>query len=288
MNKFQDLGNREITAGGKWGLAGFFLASGMAVFFLGGYFTGFSPLIRTVFKAGLPVLFLGITLVFRRHDHWRRYWRLSFAFFAASLGFLVAWLFSDALVSLLNISSQTMAGLALTKLVDAVLIILPILVVVALVEGNQGGLYIRGGRLRTSLWIGGASFLILAVVFYCLARQQGIGGNQLLRWSPWILVFVLSNAFLEELHFRGLFLSRLARFLGRGWANVLVAVVFTLVHVPVEYTPDIIPFLAVLFVLALLWGALIQRTQSLWGAVLFHAGADLLIIIEILNGFRRS
>jgi membrane protease YdiL (CAAX protease family) len=36
-------------------------------------------------------------------------------------------------------------------------------------------------------------------------------------------------------------------------------------------------------VAARVWGFLIQRTKSLWGAVLVHAGADLLEVLGILR-----
>jgi membrane protease YdiL (CAAX protease family) len=39
-----------------------------------------------------------------------------------------------------------------------------------------------------------------------------------------------------------------------------------------------IQFLVIVLVLSLIWGILIQKTNSLWGAVLFHAAGDCLII----------
>jgi membrane protease YdiL (CAAX protease family) len=51
----------------------------------------------------------------------------------------------------------------------------------------------------------------------------------------------------------------------------------------VSHVPDILQFLVALFVLAWVWGFLIQRTESLWGAVLFHAGADLMIVVGIIS-----
>jgi len=44
----------------------------------------------------------------------------------------------------------------------------------------------------------------------------------------------------------------------------------------------------VLLVLAWAWGFLIQRTESLWGAVLFHASADLLVVLGIFTTFGSS
>ena len=68
-------------------------------------------------------------------------------------------------------------------------------------------------------------------------------------------------------------------------ANLCIALVFTLVHAPVEYAPDILVFLAIVFVLAIAWGYLIQRSGSVWGSVLFHAGADLLIVVGIYSTY---
>ncbi len=64
-----------------------------------------------------------------------------------------------------------------------------------------------------------------------------------------------------------------------------VAIVFTITHAPVKYTPNIYIFLIGLFALALAWGDLMQKTDSIWGSVLFHAGADLVIMIGILETF---
>jgi membrane protease YdiL (CAAX protease family) len=52
----------------------------------------------------------------------------------------------------------------------------------------------------------------------------------------------------------------------------------------VTYTADILVFVAITFVFALIWGYLTQKTGALWGSALFHAGADTLIIIGIFAG----
>lgn len=54
---------------------------------------------------------------------------------------------------------------------------------------------------------------------------------------------------------------------------------------PVQYAPDILMYLALLSTLALAWGYLIQETGSLWGSELFHAGADLMIILGIYTTY---
>jgi membrane protease YdiL (CAAX protease family) len=77
------------------------------------------------------------------------------------------------------------------------------------------------------------------------------------------------------------FLKRYEPFLGKGLANLLTAIVFTLAHVQVTYVADVLQFLVIVFPLALTWGYLMQRTDSLWGSVLFHAGADCMIVFGI-------
>ena len=119
------------------------------------------------------------------------------------------------------------------------------------------------------------SMITREIRFLLQAKLQKVGVDRLMAYAPWTLLFVFSNAFMEELHFRGLLLKPCERLLGPHSANVCIALFFTLTHAPVQYTPDILGFLAMLFVLALAWGYVIQKTEALWGAVLFHAGADL-------------
>jgi len=262
-----------------------FFVCGLLVFLVGGYLATVPRSTRTVIKVGLPLLFLAVTVILYRSVRFKAYWQIAFAFCVASVGFLVAWLLSSWLLAMMNVSATTMAGLAITKFVDALLIVVPIIVLIKITGSDMGTLYLQRGNLKLGLLIGGITFTAFAILFFLQTQDQGFGMGQIVAWIPWILIFVLSNAFMEELHFRGLFLGKLEPFLGRGFANLAVAIVFTLVHAPVEYTPDIIQFLAILFFLALAWGYVIQKTDSLWGSVLFHAGADLLIIVGILQSF---
>ena len=89
---------------------------------------------------------------------------------------------------------------------------------------------------------------------------------------------MLSNGFMEELLYRGLFLQKYEPFLGKGMSNILTATVFAIMHTQVTYAAQMIQFLVIVLVLSLIWGFLIQKSDSLWGAVLFHAAGDCLII----------
>ena len=129
-----------------------------------------------------------------------------------------------------------------------------------------------------ALFVAGTAVLLSMLLAYLpLANRPGISGK-LLSLTPWILLFVFSNGFMEELLFRGLFLKRYEPFLGKGLSNLLTAVVFALTHIQVTYAAQMLQFLLIVLVLSLIWGYLIQKTESLWGAALFHAAGDCLII----------
>jgi membrane protease YdiL (CAAX protease family) len=102
---------------------------------------------------------------------------------------------------------------------------------------------------------------------------------------PWILLFVLSNAFMEELLYRGILLKRYEPFLGKGLSLLLATLVFTLLHFQAGYVLNAVLFMVQLFPLALIWGWLMQKTDSIWGSVLFHAGADCINIFAIFAQF---
>jgi len=88
---------------------------------------------------------------------------------------------------------------------------------------------------------------------------------------------------MEEILFRGLFLRKLEPFFGRFLSNLLIAFVFTVLHRAASYTVDQMAFLAILFPLALAWGYVMQKTDSVWGSILFHAGMDIPIILGIFS-----
>lgn len=81
---------------------------------------------------------------------------------------------------------------------------------------------------------------------------------------------------MEELWYRGVFLPRVSPWLGQGLAVLLIALVFALGHIGATYvTPgEILQFLATVFLVGLGSGYLMVKADSLWGAVLLHAGAD--------------
>ena len=269
----------------KTGIFVSLFAVGMLVFFVGGYWAGIPHWCRTVAKIALPCLLLFATIACSRTESLSQCRPVSLAFFAASSAFMVAWWVSDPLMKLFGFTTDSVPGIAFMKLFDAIPIVVTVILVARLGGLKPADLYLQPGKLKAWLIVGVVAFAAFTVLFLLQAKDQNISADRLLAYAPWTLLFVLSNGFLEELHFRGLLLKPFEQLLGRHPANLCIALFFTLSHAPVQYTPDILVFLAILFVLALAWGYVIQKTESLWGSVLFHAGADLMIVVGIYKTY---
>jgi membrane protease YdiL (CAAX protease family) len=211
----------------------------------------------------------------------RAYWPVTYALFAVGLAILVSTLWHMDLTRLFELLPGSPQQISSAIFFQSLLRVLVVLVLMAVIGASRESMYLQKGNLRLGLAVGGVGFLILAAIAFApLAVQAGVT-SRLVQLLPWILLFVLSNGFAEELLFRGLLLKRYEPFLGKGLANLLAAVVFTLLHFQVTYVPDTNLFLLGVFPLALLWGALMQKTDSIWGSALFHAGADCIIIFGI-------
>ena len=254
----------------------------IVVYAVGGYLVSIPHGARTAIKCALPILLLLSAHACARFERLRPWRPASIALLAASCGFLAAWLLGGRIVAVLGVGTRSVSGIALAKLTDSVLIVAAALLVARAGGMTTADLYLQRGRWRAWLPIGLAAFGIFAALFLWQCAGQGISRGELLAALPWIVLFVAANGFMEEFHFRGLLLRPFGGLLGQGGANACIALAFTVMHAPATYVPDIVPFLAVLLVLAWAWGLLIQRTDSLWGAVLFHAGADLLVVQAIL------
>jgi uncharacterized protein len=236
-------------------------------------------------QAGLTAILLVLALILRRSENGKSYWQVSYAFFVAGLAVLLSTLFSGSLLQLFGLTTASPQGVAVAKFSESLWRVIPILTLTAIIGPDRGSMYLNKGRIVLGLAIGIAGFVGFAVLAFMPVASQGGGLNKLLSLSPWILIFVLANAFMKELLFRGLFLKRFEAFLGQGLANLLAAVVFTLVHLQVTYVSDVLQFLLILFPLALIWGYLMQKTDGLWGSVIFHAGSDCVIIFGIFASF---
>ncbi len=263
-----------------------FLALSSAVYLVGVTFSGAIPDgLETALRLGMALAFLLLALGLRSRDRSGSRWSVFYALFVASVALFVSWRFSHIGNRILGLTLESAPGLAMAKLSSAILTIAAVVLLARLGGDGPQTLFLRAGKLKPGLIVGISAFVVLCVLSTLQALSGGMSLQLLLAVLPWILVFIFANGFLEEILFRGLFLGRLEPLVGRWPAVLLTAVAFTAAHMQVEYTPDLIPFLAVLLGLAVAWGYLMQRTQSVIGSAIFHAGADTLIILQIFAAY---
>ncbi len=266
------------------------LACGMLVFLVfGNYYPVFDGAADQAGRIVLGALLLACTLVFRRSERLKPYWLLPFAFFAALAALSIDYYLSLSkwILPWLGIPGASPAGWAIEKLESSLLGVAIVLLANRLFGNSRESLFWQRGRLWLGLGVGlGVMVIILLTVipFATFAfKGQDLTWTRILPWMPWVFVFVLANAFNEELLYRGLFLRKYQPLMGLFAANLAVAIPFTLSHSPTTYATDQLPFLIATFLCALAWGWLMQKSGSLWGSVLFHAAMDIPIVVGIFS-----
>jgi membrane protease YdiL (CAAX protease family) len=232
----------------------------------------------------LSIIFLSITIFLRRQKSFRSYWQVFFAFFIASLALLL-----DFLV---NMPSNTMTGIALDMLVSTLIIVSTIILLTAVSGNSLGSIYLKKGNFKLGLIIGLVGFFFFALTSIPAAQYlfqgQNLSLERVITWLPWIIPIVLLNGFREELLYRGLFLKKFQPKLGSKTSNLLQALIFSLSHSVAgvglnAYTPYIWGLVIFTFSLGLAWGYIMQRTDSILGSALFHAGTDIPVFIGIFS-----
>jgi membrane protease YdiL (CAAX protease family) len=172
-------------------------------------------------------------------------------------------------------------------------IIVSTIIIFTKVSGNSSGsIFLKKGKLRLGLTFGFVGFLIFALTAIPAAQYLFQGRNlsldRVIAWLPWILPIVLLNGVREELLYRGLFLKKFEPELGLKTSNLLQAIIFSLSHSVAGmglngYTPYVWALVVFTFSLGLVWGYIMQRTNSIIGSALFHAGTDIPIFLGIFS-----
>lgn len=268
----------------RFGLFLLLTVVGFLIFALTMTFAPFLPMWGNLAtRTGIFVIFAVLWWVARRENRIARFRAVFFAYCAAVLGPSLGYFFGDWGLRLFGLTTQTPAGVAMAKLSQALLTVIGILLAAKLCGVKLASIYIRKGRLILALTVGFIGFVVCAVLALQQPSIRDLGMVKLVPLVPWILLFVASNALMEELLFRGLFLGRYEPLVGKWLAILSTALAFALAHMQVSYAPDIVGFLIVTLVLGIAWGWLMHKTGTLWGSALFHAGADLLIILPIFR-----
>jgi len=263
-----------------------FLTFSLLVFFINLTFTDVI-LLKTgiILKIVLMAVFLISAFLLYRSQSLNIYWKVFFTFFIASIAIFLALYLGKWGLRVLNLENNTLNGVTLNKFLEDLVIILSIIILSRVTGRDLASIYLKRGKLKLGLIIGVTSFLLLYLTSALQAAGQNISFGKFFSLTPWILIIILADGFMEELLFRGLFLKKFESFLGAKLSIILTALIYSLAHLQVTYTSELLFFLAILFILGVIWGYIIQKTDGLWGSVLFHAGADSLIIMQALISF---
>jgi membrane protease YdiL (CAAX protease family) len=258
------------------------LICGLLIFVFGvDYHTRFPTNTSGLYKIGLSVLFLIATVLLQRTQGLNVYWRVAFAFFVASLTNVLSWYCVEPLrtwlLDVFQLSGDTPQGLTVGKLSDALLRVVPMLVLVRHAGDDMGSLGLRKGNLKWALTIGLLAFVNFTASAVLIAGNLQADFAAMLPSIPWWLAYSLLNGFMEEMWFRTIFLSRLQPVIG-AWPSVwLTSLWFGISHVFATYVTGIgaYVFAVLVFTLGFAFALLIQKTKSIWGATLFHTASDL-------------
>jgi len=261
-----------------------FLVVGICVFTFGGYLKGFTETTRSIIKSANLVILAGITLICYRRQGWKQYYPIALAFTLSALGFWLAWLFRDWPLTLFNLAMDTPRGWAIAKVGEAIPLVLPALVLVPIIGDGYAGIYLQRGRLGLSLLLGLGMCALVGLV-YGLTSDVGPKIASMLPVLGWLLLFSVSNAFMEELLLRGLFLRKFEAYFPPFTALLLSTLTFTAMHFGASYlsSDNLFMLLSFIFLLGLGNGAIMQRSDSIWGAVLAHTLADVLLLVSIFG-----
>nr|MDO8114536.1 type II CAAX endopeptidase family protein [Candidatus Sigynarchaeota archaeon] len=260
-----------------------FVATSILVFTIGGYNYFIPDEMRLLLRGLIAASFLIVTVGMYRHDKLHKYRRVSLAFFAVATGIFLASIFGGWWLLIPGLIKDSVEGWALAKVAEAVPIIAAILLLVKLDGGEAHALLLVGGNKKRSLVLG---LLVAPLELIQFATMTGftlnVGAEAIGAWLPWMMVFAVSNSLMEELMFRGLFLQRYAELLRPKTSLLLTSVIFAIFHavlLPFMGLALVMAFIVFTFILGWIWGSIMQKTGSIWGAVLAHAVGDVLFVL---------
>lgn len=238
-------------------------------------------------RIGLIALLLVAVLAVNRSGRYRKFGPILLGLLIMSVVVSLDWVSAVYLMEYLGVNGNTPAGFALLKLNEGFVVVSGVAALTLLSGGSLGSIYIQKGKLKLGLLVGGTAFVLAAAGSTLMAgflfKGQNLTFERIVGWLPWVLIFVLANAAQEELLCRGLFLRKLQPFFGKFFSNVLVVFVFVFLHQGASYSSDDFMFLIALVLLGFVWGYLTQKTDSIWGSILFHAGMDIPVILGIFS-----
>lgn len=273
----------------KIGLFALFLACTLLVFMMEPKHYPLFPTNGDILFASLVSAgFLVASILLKRNNRLASIGGVMYAFFIASMVNLSWDLFGNyesTLLEKLGVLRNSNQFIGLGKLYEFLLAIIPILALTWLGRGSLGSIMIKRGIKSKWGWGIGLLVLINYYTSVLIFFGQDYALQKLGSATVWGLVFSLSNSMMEELWVRGVFFKKLQPLLGGAGTVLITSLWFAAMHsISLAYLPAyILPiFIINTFTLGLACGILILKTESIWGAWLIHAAADLFLFIAML------
>jgi membrane protease YdiL (CAAX protease family) len=156
-----------------------------------------------------------------------------------------------------------------------------------IVEKDMTSVFLKGGNAKQSIKLG-LLFSPLALIPFLALGGLGINveADLIIALIPWMFAFSIANSFMEELMIRGLFLRKYEVFFGQTGSLLLISIVFAMFHFALlEYADFVLVSIIVIFtfIVGLVWGYIIQKSDSIWGSVLAHMIVDALAILTVFG-----
>ncbi len=265
-----------------------FLICEFAVIIMGSdYFEVFPTNKNLTYNLVISMIFLAASLWLKRTERWHKYWLVGFAFFIASVAYLSTWLlegWTSSVLDRLGLVAKTSQYLGIEKVLEVIVVVVPILILTKLSGADLGSIYLKHGNLKLGLGIGSLAFIFLGTATFMFAAQRFTSLETLGAAVAWGLVFSFANGIMEELWLRGIFLRRFEPFLKVGGSVLVTSIIFAMLHSFAFYfTPAVIPFFFLnTLSLGLACGYLMMKSDSIWGPVLIHAASDFFLFVALL------
>jgi membrane protease YdiL (CAAX protease family) len=234
------------------------------------------------YKIGLPIVLLIVFLVSQKYFPNQK--TVFLAFFLVSVGWTLDYYLTGRIKDLLSLNNKELSGMAYTMVISTLLVSVPI-IIGWLISGREfSALFIQGSEKMWGIVLGIVGLLLFGGLGILQSLNQGLAIKIIGAAIPLALVFSFANGFREELVYRAVFLKGFQANIGVVATIIVTTLVFTLAHIDPGYTPANLIIFAIVLVLIGVIGSLIMiKTGSLIGSVLFHAGADVLLVMGMLS-----
>ena len=170
----------------------------------------------TLVGYSLIILLSVIVLLLKKSKQYKKYGQIFYGLLILLVAVSLDWIIGIYLIKYLGIRDTTPSGWAFQKLNECVVIVSVVILLTKRSPTSLGSIFIQKGNLKQGLSIGVIAFILAAagsIPMATLFNAKNLTLARIIPWLPWILIFVLANATMEEIMFRGLFLAQVGTIL---------------------------------------------------------------------------